>query len=90
MANVIFKCYSELDAPENMLFVSGHQIKNISSKVGKDGRSKMIINYYDDELCFTTFLFVTKLKQLMLKMIKIMKYGNNINIYRNYIIFLTN
>ena len=45
MGNVIFKCYSELDAPENMLFVNGNQIKNISSKIGKDGRSKLFLTY---------------------------------------------
>ena len=62
MEKVIFKCYSELDTPENMLIIGENQIKNISSQIGKDGRSKLFINYYDDELCFTTFLFVTKLK----------------------------
>ena len=64
MANVVFKCYSESDAPENMLFVNGHQIKNISSQICKDGRSKMIINYYDDELCFTTFFICDKIEAI--------------------------
>ena len=55
--NVIFKCYSELDTPENMLFVGRNQIKKISSKTTKDGRSILFIDYYDDELCFdTTFI----------------------------------
>ncbi len=62
--NVIFKCYSELDAPENMLFVNGHQIKNISSQICKDGRSKLLINYYDDELCFTTFFICDKIEAI--------------------------
>ncbi len=62
--NVIFKCYSELDTPENMLFVNGNQIKNISSQIGKDGTSKLFINYYDDELCFTTFFICDKIEAI--------------------------
>ena len=62
--NVIFKCYSELDTPEKMLIISGKQIKNISSQIGKDGRSKLIINYYDDELCFTTFFICDKIEAI--------------------------
>ena len=50
MGNVIFKCYSELDTPENMLIIGGNEIKNISSIVGKDGNSKLMINYYDGQL----------------------------------------
>ena len=64
MGNVIFKCYSELDTPENMLIIGGNQIKNISSRIGKDGRSKLIINYYDDELCFTTFFICDKIETI--------------------------
>ena len=57
MGNVIFKCYSESDAPENMLFVDRNQIKKISPKTTKDGRSILFIDYYDDEFCFdTTFI----------------------------------
>ena len=57
MGNVIFKCYSELDTPENMLFVDRKQIKKISPKTTKDGRSILFIDYYDDEFCFdTTFI----------------------------------
>lgn len=57
MGNIIFKCYSELDTPENMLFVSNNQIKKISPKTMQDGRSVLFIDYYDDELCIkTTFI----------------------------------
>ena len=57
MGNIIFKCYSELDIPENMLFVSNNQIKKISPKTMQDGRSVLFIDYYDDELCIeTTFI----------------------------------
>lgn len=53
----IFKCYSDGDKPQNMLFVSSNQIKKISPKTTKDGRSVLFIDYYNDEFCFdTTFI----------------------------------
>ena len=64
MGNVIFKCYSELDTPENMLIVGGNQIKNISSFTMKDGKSKLIINYYDDEFCLMTTFFCDKIEAI--------------------------
>lgn len=64
MKHVVFKCYSELDTPENMLIIGGNQIKNISSQICKDGRSKLIINYYDDELCFITFFICDKIETI--------------------------
>lgn len=55
--NVIFKCYSELDTPEKMLFADRNQIKKITPKTTQDGRSVLFIDYYDDELCIeTTFI----------------------------------
>ena len=57
MGNVIFKCFSDGDEPQNMLFVDRKQIKKISPKTTKDGRSILFIDYYDDEFCFdTTFI----------------------------------
>lgn len=53
----IFKCYSELDTPKNMLFVGINDVKNITSCVMPDGKSKLIINYYDNEFCFYTAFF---------------------------------
>ena len=53
----IFKCYSEGDTPQWMLFVSSNQIKKISPKSMQDGRSILFIDYYNDELCIdTTFI----------------------------------
>jgi hypothetical protein len=53
----IFKCYSEGDTPQNMLFVSSNQIKKIYPKTTQDGRSVLFIDYYNDELCIeTTFI----------------------------------
>lgn len=55
--NVIFKCFSGGDEPQNMLFVDRKQIKKIYPKTTKDGRSVLFIDYYDDEFCFdTTFI----------------------------------
>ena len=58
MEKVIFKCYSELDTPEKMLFLGRSQIKKIISCAVPDGKSKVIINYYDDEFCFYTTFFI--------------------------------
>ena len=56
MGNVIFKCYSELDTPEKMLFLGRNQIKKITPKTMHDGRSKLFVDYYDDEWCLDTML----------------------------------
>lgn len=57
MAKVIFKCYSDGDEPQNMLFLDRKDIKKISPRTTKDGRSILFIDYYDDEFCFdTTFI----------------------------------
>lgn len=57
MGNVIFKCYSALDTPEKMLFVGRNDIKKITPQTMPDGRSKLFIDYYDDDYCFdTTFI----------------------------------
>ena len=57
MGNVIFKCYSELDTPQWMLFLDRNQIKKISPQTMPDGRSILFINYYNDILCIeTTFI----------------------------------
>ena len=56
MGNVIFKCYSELDTPEKMLFLGRNEIKKITPKTMQDGRSKLFVEYYDDEFCIETLL----------------------------------
>ena len=56
MGNVIFKCYSELDTPEKMLFLGRNQIKKITPKTMPDGRCKLFVDYYDDEWCLDTML----------------------------------
>lgn len=56
MANVIFKCYSELDTPENMLFISSLQIKKITPKTMQDGRNKLFVEYYTDRFCVESML----------------------------------
>lgn len=56
MANVIFKCYSELDTPETMLFISSLQIKKITPKTMQDGRNKLFVEYYVDRFCVESML----------------------------------
>lgn len=53
----IFKCYSESDTPQWMLFVGINDIKKITPKTTRDGRSILFIEYYNDVLCVeTTFI----------------------------------
>lgn len=52
----IFKCFSEADKSENMFFLGRNQIKKITPKTMHDGRSKLFVDYYDDEWCFDTTL----------------------------------
>ena len=53
----IFKCYSEGDIPQWMLFVGINDIKKITPKTTRDGKSILFIDYYNDELCIeTTFI----------------------------------
>ena len=57
MGNVIFKCYSEGDTPQWMLFLDINQIKKIAPKTTRDGNSILFIDFYNDELCIeTTFI----------------------------------
>lgn len=53
----IFKCYSDGDTPQWMLFVGINDIKKITSKTTRDGGSVLFIDFYNDELCIdTTFI----------------------------------
>ena len=52
----IFKCYSELDTPERMLFLDGKDIIKISPKTMQDGRNKLFVEFHDDEFCIDTLL----------------------------------
>ena len=56
MGNVIFKCYSDGDTPQWMLFLDINHIKKITPKTMHDGRSKLFVEYYDDEFCIETLL----------------------------------
>ena len=57
----IFKCYSELSTPENMVFVGINDVKRITSCVVPDGGSKLFIDYYDDEFCFDTTIICDRI-----------------------------
>ena len=61
MEKVIFKCYSELDTPEKMLFLGRNEIKKITPKTMHDGRSKLFVEYYDNEWCLDTLLICEKI-----------------------------
>ena len=48
MEHVIFKCYSELDTPERMLFLNSEQIKTITPNTMPDGRNKLFVKYCNE------------------------------------------
>lgn len=50
MENVVFKCYSEGDKNDDMLFVNASSIKKIKH-LNNDKFEKLLIEYYDDEFC---------------------------------------
>jgi hypothetical protein len=50
MENVVFKCYSEGDKNDDMLFVNASNIKKIKP-LNNDKFKKLLIEYYDDEFC---------------------------------------
>ena len=52
----IFKCYSEEDKPQNMLFLDMKDIIKISPRTMQDGRNKLFVEYHDDEFCIDTLL----------------------------------
>ena len=51
----IFKCYSDLDTPENILFLDEKDIIKISPRTTQDG-NKLFVEYYDNEFCIETLL----------------------------------
>ena len=51
----IFKCYFDLDTPENMLFLDEKDIIKISPRTTQDG-NKLFVEYYDNEFCIETLL----------------------------------
>lgn len=56
MGNIIFKCYSEEDKPQDMLFLDMKDIIKISPRTMQDGRNKLFVEYHDDEFCIDTLL----------------------------------
>ena len=55
MMGKIFKCYSDLDTPEDMLFLDEKDIIKISPRTTQDG-NKLFVEYYDNEFCIETLL----------------------------------
>lgn len=56
MGNIIFKCYSEEDKPQNMLFLDMKDIIKISPRTMQDGRNKLFVEYHYDKFCVDTLL----------------------------------
>ena len=56
MGNVVFKCYSEGDKNDDMLFVNASDIRKIRT-VYKGNYTKLFVDYYDVDFCINTTFF---------------------------------
>ena len=50
MENVVFKCYSEGDKNDDILFVNASDIRKIRA-VHNGNYTKLFVDYYDVEVC---------------------------------------
>ena len=53
MENVVFKCYSEGDKNDDILYVTASLVKKIRP-LNNDRFKKLVVEYYDDEFCVNT------------------------------------
>lgn len=56
MENVIFKCYSEGDNNDEILFINASDIRKIRT-VRKGNYIKLFVDYYDVEFCINSTFF---------------------------------
>lgn len=62
--NVIFKCYSSGDSENNMLYVNGSHINNITAKLCDNKYVKLFVEYYDVEFCVNTLFICDIIEQV--------------------------
>ena len=55
MENVVFKCYSEGDKNDDMLFINASDIRKIRA-IHNGNYTKLFVDYYDVEFCVNTSL----------------------------------
>ena len=63
MENVIFKCYSEGDKNDGMLFVNASDIREIRA-IHNGNYTKLFVDYYDVEFCVNTTLICDYVEQM--------------------------
>ena len=63
MENVVFKCYSEGDKNDDMLFINASNVKKIKP-LNHDKFKKLIVEYYEDEFCVNTVLICDYVEQM--------------------------
>ena len=63
MENVVFKCYSEDDKNDDMLFVNASDIHKIRT-VRKGNYTKLFVDYYDVDFCINKTFFCDYIKQM--------------------------
>ena len=55
MENVVFKCYSEGDKNDDILFINASDIRKIRA-IHNGNYTKLFVDYYDVEFCVNTSL----------------------------------
>lgn len=63
MENVVFKCYSEGDKSNDILYISASLVKKIKP-LNNDKFKKIIVEYYDDEFCVNSSIICDYVEQM--------------------------
>lgn len=63
MENVVFKCYSEGDKNDDILFINASDIRKIRA-IHNGNYTKLFVDYYDVEFCVNTSLICDYVEQM--------------------------
>lgn len=63
MGNVVFKCYSEGDKIDDILYVTASSVKKIKP-LNHDKFKKLIVEYYNDEFCVNSSFICDYVEQM--------------------------
>lgn len=63
MGNVVFKCYSEGDKIDDVLYVTASSVKKIKH-LNNDKFKKLIVEYYNDDFCINSSFICDYVEQM--------------------------
>lgn len=63
MGNVVFKCYSEGDKIDDVLYVTASSVKKIKP-LNNDKFKKLIVEYYNDDFCINSSFICDYVEQM--------------------------